>query len=280
MLGQHPDLYSAPELNVFSANRLADFYDRLPPQGTHGLLRTLAQLYTGEQTLESIDTARRWIYRRARWTPEETYQEICRHIAPRRLVDKCTSYTNPQHPMILQRLCAAYPDARYIHLVRHPLAQCRSWLKSPYAIQQLAQLGSIDRSGVVATVDPQFDWLHRNTGIMAFLEGIPGGQQHRILAEDLMAEPASTLQTISRWLDLECSPQILDQMLHPERSPYSRTGPYGAEFGFSPSFLESPNYRHELKPTEALNQPLPWRINGEGFIPEVIDLARQLGYDQ
>lgn len=277
MLGQHPELYATPELGAFVADRLADLGDRLP-EGRHGLLRTLAQLYTGEQTLESIDTARRWLGRRATWTPEALYQEICRRIAPLILVDRCIHYTDPQRPALLQRLAAAHPDAGYIHLVRHPFAQCRSWLQDPQAIQQLARLGSLDPAADPGTIDPQFDWLRRHAGILAFLQDVPEQHRYRLLAEDLLETPADSLRGLCRWRGIDCSLPTLEAMLHPEHSPYSRPGPYGAEFGFSRTFLQAPGYRHASRPPLSLRQSLPWRQDGKGFVPEVIELAQRLGY--
>lgn len=278
MLGQHPRLYATPELGVFVADRLADLGDLLPPEGRHGLLRTLAQLYTGEQTLESVDMARRWIRRRATWAPEAVYREICERIAPLVLVDRCTCYTDPRHPASLRRLAAAYPDAGYIHLVRHPLAQGRDWLGDPFAIQQLTRLGSTDPTAGPAAIDPQFDWLHRHAGILAFLQDIPDERQYRLLAEDLTETPTDALRDLCDWLGIERDLPVLDAMLHPEEAPYAGPGPYGAEFGFAPAFLRAPHYRHAPRQDAALDRPLPWRRDGKGFTPELVELARRVGY--
>lgn len=278
MLGQHPALYATPELGVFVADRLADLGDVLPPEGRHGLLRAIAQIYTGEQTLDSVDTARRWIRRRALWSPEAVYHAIRQRIAPLILVERCTGYSAPRHQDRLRRLAAAHPDARYVHLVRHPLAQCRDWLRAPDAIQQLATLGAVDPAAGPGAIDPQFDWLYRHTGILDFLQDIPAERRYTLQAEDLTASPTSTLCGLCDWLMLERDLQTLDAMLHPERSPYARPGPYGAESGLGTAFLAAPGYRHEPRQSAALNQPLPWRRDGQGFVPELVELARRLGY--
>jgi hypothetical protein len=67
MLGQHPETYGVPELNLFIAETLGQLLERLKGVRQfqmHGLLRSVAQLYSGEQTLLSIDMAHRWILNR------------------------------------------------------------------------------------------------------------------------------------------------------------------------------------------------------------------------
>ena len=58
MLGQHPETYGVPEINLFYADTIEDILQRLKDEGqarkTHGLLRTIAQLYSGEQSFPAI----------------------------------------------------------------------------------------------------------------------------------------------------------------------------------------------------------------------------------
>ena len=61
MLGQHPTLYACAELECFTGDTLADclaYSERVPIVTMHGLLRTVAQLRTGEQTDASVMDAR------------------------------------------------------------------------------------------------------------------------------------------------------------------------------------------------------------------------------
>ncbi|MEO8893977.1 MAG: sulfotransferase, partial [Coleofasciculaceae cyanobacterium] len=60
MLGQHPETYGVPELNLFIDETLDQLTQRLKgirQFQLHGLLRTVAQLYAGEQTILSVDMA-------------------------------------------------------------------------------------------------------------------------------------------------------------------------------------------------------------------------------
>jgi hypothetical protein len=279
MLGQNPEAYSVPELNILVGAKLSALYDALPAPRTHGLLRTVAQLYTGEQTLESIETARRWVFQRLQRASQDVYLALCRKVAPLRLIDKSSVYTDPKRADILARLKEAFPEAYYLHLVCHPRRQCLTWLQSPLALGQLFSLGSIDRLGGQTLIDPQFDWYWRHAGIMKFLQGIPADHQLRVPSEDIMEDPWSHLQRLCAWLGFPWSETVFEAMLHPENSSYSGPGPYGAEGGNNAAFLASPRYRRPpLGERQALDGPLPWRQDGKRFIPELIDLARQFGY--
>src|SRR5215475_14600268 len=67
MLGQHPQAYGMPELNLFISDTLKGLLEELTGYRQiqiHGLLRAVSQLYSGEQTLNSVDMARRWLLSR------------------------------------------------------------------------------------------------------------------------------------------------------------------------------------------------------------------------
>ena len=72
--------------------------------------------------------------------------------------------------------------------------------------------------------------------------------------------------------------RAIEEMKHPERSPYACFGPPGARFGNDRFFLERPALRPERAEPHTLVGPLPWREDGRELMPEVIELARQFGY--
>src|SRR5262245_693869 len=79
MLGQHPDAYGMPELNLFMSDSIRVLVGELTGYRQiqmHGLLRAVAQLYAGEQTLVGIDMARRWLLTRFGASTAEVYQEL------------------------------------------------------------------------------------------------------------------------------------------------------------------------------------------------------------
>lgn len=279
MLGQHPAGEAPPELNFLVAARLVEFFDQVPPQKAHGLLRAIAQWYTHEQTLESIEMARRWIYRRATRDSCTVYRELCDQVAPRRLIDASTLYTDPNQEQALERLRAIYPDADYLHLVRHPLAQGLDWLRDPMALAQLHHLGSLDRTTPSPMPDPQFDWLRRQRVIVDHLRTLPAERHFRLHVEDLLADARMTLARLCGWLGFDWSERLLRAMLHPDLSVYACAGPYGAEGGIDADFIAEPGFVAHGPESFSLEQPLPWRPDGGRFVTELVDLARVFGYE-
>ena len=60
MLGQHPQMYGLPDLELFAAETVGEWWE-LCAEATfpraHGALRAVAELFSGEQTEETIKFA-------------------------------------------------------------------------------------------------------------------------------------------------------------------------------------------------------------------------------
>lgn len=278
MLGQHPGLYAVPELNLFAADRLVEMQEALAPAHTQGLVRAIAQLYCGEQTLETVEAARRWLYRRVYTGTAEIHQELCRKVAPLRLVDPSGVHGEARRGEDLERILTAYPDACFLHLVRHPRSQAEAWLSSPHALAQLFALDALDASARQTTPDPLIDWYRRNAAIADRLDDIPADRWLRVRLEDLLSVPRSGLRAICDWLGLAWSEPSLEAMLHPERGSYSGLGPYGAEGGGDVDFLRAPRFQLMPRDTRRLKDVVPWRPDGREPRPELMALARAFGY--
>lgn len=156
MLGQNPGAYGLPEMNLFLADTLQELVGELAGGyrqiQLHGLLRTVAQLYGGEQSMNSIDLARRWLMPRLAHGTGEVYQELATRIAPLVFVDKSPSYGLKREN--LDRLAAAFPNARYLHLLRHPLTQGESIMKIAGGLM-VVLADSIDYEANPPVIDPQ-----------------------------------------------------------------------------------------------------------------------------
>jgi hypothetical protein len=126
MLGQHPQMYGLPEVNLFVAETIAERagVTARPRWSQHGLLRVVAQLFAGEQTVQTIALAQRWLEIRANSTCVSVFRELVQKISPQILVDK--SPRTIQHSEYMQRVRRAFPSARFIHLLRHPRSQGES----------------------------------------------------------------------------------------------------------------------------------------------------------
>jgi hypothetical protein len=299
MLGQHPELYGVPELNLFLAETIEQLLQQLKNNQLrmrHGLVRTVAQLYAGEQTLSSISMAHRWLLNRLHCSTGEVYVELSSKVQPLRILDKSPAYC--LNTKSLNRIRQTFPGAHYLHLIRHPRPQGESFMKLILKIHHQQQkykqklslpkmkrslsptlVDCLDRSMGLPIIDPQNLWYRMHWRILDFLSTVPAEQQMRLRGEDLLDDPRRHFEKICHWLGLSWNESAFEAMLHPEDSPYACFGPYGAQFGNDPNFLNSPTYRQRAIVPSKLEGPLPWRRDAGGFIPPVVKLAQELGYE-
>ena len=87
MVGQHPQMYGFPELNLFTAETIADFlkyHERLKKiLYLDGLIRTLAQLNSGSQSSITVLEARTWLAERQDWTTQKLCDYLLEKINPK-----------------------------------------------------------------------------------------------------------------------------------------------------------------------------------------------------
>ena len=278
MIGQHPELYGVPELNLFMADTLEEMCEKLvgvKQIQLHGLLRTVAQLYSGEQNITSIEMARRWIFRRLAHSTVDVYWELCEKVDPLCIVDKSPIYAASRG--YLNRIRRVFPEAYYLHLLRHPRTQGESILNvAGGAMAVLAD--SIDYSTDPPTVDPQIAWYRIQKNILRFLWGIPPKRKMCMLGEELLNDPNKNLKEICLWLSIRTDQEAIEAMLHPEDSPFACLGPLGANLGNDINFLKAPELKRVEVEGSFLEGPLPWRKDGEGFRWTVLKLAQEMGY--
>lgn len=281
MIGQHPQAYGLPELCLFNVSHLKGLWMRISDEMSddtktrQGLLRAVAEIYAGEQTAATISMANHWAAAREEKSTAAVYQELVDKLHPLIPVEKSPAYT-----ISIKRLRAmreAFPDARFLHLIRHPVAQCKSVMSLNDGAFAL-YVNSIDFLEDRAIIEPQFAWHDLNINILNFLDEVPADQQLRMRGEDIMGDPRLYLAKICHWLGIRDDEDAIDEMMHPERSPFACFGPINALFGNDPNFLRGPTFRpHQVKlPT--LDKPVRWRDDGKGLRPEVIALAQEFGY--
>jgi hypothetical protein len=71
---------------------------------------------------------------------------------------------------------------------------------------------------------------------------------------------------------------IYEAMLRTEESPYACMGPLGTQWGNNPGFQKSPAFRESSLKPSSLDGALPWRKDKKGLMPEIVELAQELGY--
>ena len=294
MLGQHPQMYGLPETHLFHVETVSSRAARIAqvtyPMGD-GLLRAIAQLYYGEQSERTVQMARRWMRRRSEVTTDFIFKALADRVFPLILVDKSPSNVNSLK--VLQRIHRLFPRARFIHLLRHPRGHGESVMRfiderskqgpisSTHLLMQISsktreQADPNEPEGLV--LDPQVGWYRHHRIICDFLNIIPSGAQMRVRGEDLLAEPDRVLREIVNWLGLRNDVSAIEEMKHPERSPYAFLGPPGARYGNDEFFLRDPSLRLGRAKALHLDGPLGWRNDGQGFSDEVKGLAQEFGY--
>ena len=130
MLGQHPQAFGLPELCLFNVEVLKELWVRTSDEMSNdaktrqGLLRAVAEVYGGEQTAATIRMAVHWAAAREEVSTALVYRELVERIHPLVAVEKSPSYTIDIGRM--RAMHRAFPEARFLHLIRHPVAQCKS----------------------------------------------------------------------------------------------------------------------------------------------------------
>jgi hypothetical protein len=276
MLGQHPRLYGFPELRLFRAATVGELLAE-PPMGdgmpawerAAGLLRALAQLHDGHQSPGSVQRAWQWLRRRQDWDVAAVYDDLLQLIDPLAGVEKSPETTLDDRA--LARAACAFPQARYVHLVRHPWSTVAS---------MTATWGRLSYWHVPRDRAAQFCaavWLEQNRRILDFGARLSPDRFLRLRAEDVVNRPGGVLASACRWLDIEDNAECVAAMCAPERSPYASPGPSNASGGFDPSFLHRPQRREVMLPA-SLRVPASWRLDRRTY-DAVAELARCLGYN-
>jgi hypothetical protein len=254
-----------------------------------GLRRAVAELCFGGQTEEHVRLASGWIRRRHQMSTGLILERLIRMVRPLRIVEKSPAIVYDRSAM--DRLLAMFPNAMFLHLVRHPRGFAESVMKAsrnakqfgpvPRWLSELAEFPTDDMEDDGAAElgpDPQAAWYRLQRNIIDFLAQVPERQKLRMRGEDVFSDADPSLRTIAAWIGVRTDRAALDAMKHPERSPYARYGPPNARMGNDAFFLEDPTLRLPQRFDLSLEGPLGWRDDDRGFLPSVTALAREFGY--
>ena len=279
MLARNPGVFASPGLNILIKPTVGDFLDYCieRPRIAHGLLRSIAQLYSGEQTLDSIEMARRWLVRRSSAPSEQVVGELCEKVAPARLIDRCLLY--PKDMDLLHQIHQSFPDGSFLHLTRHPLEQGLAMLQSIEGVAELWEDESVESRARRQILDPQYVWFETQASIMEFSDVLLPDQYCHVKAEDLATMPENTLRRLCAWLRLPFSPEILQRMCDCKEWAFAGPGPYNAFGGtdWEPASAEVVSAQTATGTPRSLDDALPWKSR-TGLVEPVKELARHLGY--
>lgn len=277
VIGQHPQCYGLPELNLFIADTLGEsiqMYESTGRSGLAGLERTLAQLHDGEQTIDTVEAAQAWIDDHQAMSPREVLNHIQECVGDRILVEK--SPTNVRTSETLTRLLEAYPHAHLMQLLRHP----RSRGKSQHEAMKAQKARLLTNKFMGRDINYEGIWTNTHLMIDAVGRELPPGQMLRLHGETVLRDLRLYLPQICEWLDIRSDAEAIEAMLRPEDSPYSCVGPENAKSGANPGFLENPHLdMDKLAKLKAptLDAPMDWAPN-QDFAPATKALSQYYGY--
>jgi hypothetical protein len=277
MVGQHPALAGLPELKLFWCPAIGDldapmaqhWLDRGITHRCPGLVRALAEVLFGNQEPAALDRARAWLKARPHWRGEDVLDVLQEQLLPRTVVEK--SPENVTSVEALLRLARAYPNARYLHLTRHPVTTQRSMQEHWNRTMPPYPLEGEPMAGLAA-------WFDVNWRIVNFCKALDSGAYLRVRAEDVLNEPDAHLRAIAEWMGIRSDAEAIDAMKHPETSRYAHLGPAGSGIvgGNDLRFLGDP-VPHRVQLPSTIDQPATWR--GNRFLWEaIVTLAAGLGY--
>jgi Sulfotransferase family len=274
MLGQHPQCYGLPELNLFLGDDLAGYLQFTAPFPwlRHGLLRALAYWHETEQNDDTIARAHEWVVARSTWPIKRVFDYIQDRAGSKMLVEK--SPATMFRGDFLERLLRTFPNAKLLHLIRHPRSMGESAMKLRVEYEELRGANNNPQ------LDPERVWRSFNELIVIATEDLSMGQCMRLKGEALLCNLDVYLPQICEWLGLRRDAEAIEAMMHPEHSPFAHLGPSAAKWGNDPNFLAHPKLdRKRLKKMTVpkLDGELSWR-KGEMFEHATRKLAKQLGY--
>lgn len=278
LLSGHPDIYAFPELLLFEQPTIGALLDQatdpgLPgrhhwePWWSTGLLRTIAELFADGQDDDSIRWAQRWLRAHRDLPTAALMRRLLDAVAPRVGVEKSPGTTDSDDA--LTRCLNAFPDARLLHLTRHPVTTQQSMRIHWNAT--LARHSTETASAVCATA-----WYTAHRRIVAALDRLPAHRSMRVRVEDLFAAPHEWLPRVLRWLGMRHDDDIIARMRHTERWRYASPGPSGRLYGGDPAFMHAPHLRPFPDPGP-VHFPAEWRLPPD-MEHRMTTLAADLGY--
>ena len=263
MLGQHPELYAFPELNLFLTDKIATLieWDERPETAGHylgGLTRAIAELEFGGQGSESRTLAGQWLLDHRDWETRTIFRWLTSRVAPRSTIDK-----SPRTALARSscQRATTMSTARFLHLVRHPVP----------TIQSLA--ATVGDEG--PSVNRFFArlWVDCQTNILQALSKDAAHRACLVHGESVLQQPDRILPEITSWLGLSCGAAELQGMKHPERSPFAWHIP--GLHDNDVDFLDNPRFR--VQPTRAA-EPIARLDLGRTLTAAVLEVTSRLGY--
>jgi amino acid adenylation domain-containing protein len=203
MLAGHPGLFACNELQLLHFETLAEREEAYKGKfalWSEGLVRAVMELnHCG------ADEAKLLIHNFAKhgMTTREMFEQLQEWASDRLIVDKSPSYAIDADA--LEKALADFPNARFIHLVRHPYSMVKSFEK--YNMDQVLYLHPHDFSSQKLG---ELVWLESHQTTLDFLKKIPDNQQFRMVYEELVQHPERMMHDMCEALGIPFHEGLLD----------------------------------------------------------------------
>jgi hypothetical protein len=277
MLAQHPRVFGFPELVLFTAPTVGEILagsggrSKLPPawqaNQLSGLLRTVAHLHERRQDGAALAQARAWLEQRLGWSGAELMRHLLEVVHPKTGVEK--SPDTVTDVVAFRRCVRAFPNARYIHLARHPVTTMRSMFEHWRHLHPTYETDRLASKCARA-------WYDAHDRIATYLTGLPPDRSLVVRAEDLLGRPDLHLPRLLEWLGHPWDTAIVDRMQRTHEWCFAGMGPTGRLLGGDLKFMRDPRLRKPVPPGP-VSFDEAWGISRQRQ-KEVLRLARYLGY--
>lgn len=201
MLAGHPDIFAASELQLLGFNTLnerREAYTGKYSLWLEGVIRAIMEI-------KGCDTDEAWRimdeYEQRHTTTKQFYRILQNWIGDKILADKSPSYVLDLST--LEKAERDFDNPLYVHMVRHPYATVRSFVR--YHMDQVLFLK--DHSFTPRQL-AELVWLisHQNTA--KFLKNVPQHRQYFMRFEDLVNNPQGITEQMCRTLGLKYNPNL------------------------------------------------------------------------
>ena len=267
MIGQHPEMYAFPELNLFLTDTLGELLDQPASAGyAQGLMRAVEELVLGGATSDGQAHAKEWVAARREMKSSDMLLLLLDRIRPLAGIDK-----SPRTALSigsLSRAVRAFPRARFLHLTRHPVSSIASLL----AVHRTKSRQTGDDKAVYSFYAQL--WITAHRSILAITRELDPEATIQVKAEDIGMGVDCWLARIARWLGIGRDAPCIEAMKHPERSPYATARPHGSAGENDAGFLADPRFRPIPEPPQL---DLLWPLD-IALRKDVVNLAKALGY--
>ena len=199
MLAGHPALLSPPELHLLPFSTMAERSQELAISHLgEGLERALIEL-KGINGVESQELVNDLVQKNA--SISEVYGLLQQLAGDRILVDKSPTYASSRET--LERAEQLFPQAKYIHLVRHPYGVIESFTRM--RMEKLVGTGEENGEKLANQI-----WGEGNDNILDFLGKIDRERHYQVRYEELVAQPQRVMEGVCQFLDIPFHSGVLE----------------------------------------------------------------------